>query len=222
MSSGLPKRVLQRQGAATSEAHMRKTLLAAAAALVFATSANAEFVNTFAYPQPKEGDEFFTVVEIPQGSMTKYEIDAENGHVFVDRFMSMPVVYPANYGSITSSLNVDGDPLDALVLTREPVAPGALIKVRAIGVLKMIDGGESDNKIIAVPAAKIDPTYADIKSVDDLPAMERQRLEGFFRVYKQLPEGSKVVEVSGFDSADIAREQVSAALQMYRDKNPSQ
>ena len=209
--------------AAFSEAYMHKLLLAAlVAGTALAGTARAEFVNTFAYPQPKEGEEFFTVVEIPQGGMTKYEIDADNGHVFVDRYMAMPVVYPANYGSITSSLNVDGDPLDALVFTREPVAPGALIKVRAIGVLKMTDGGEQDDKIIAVPATKIDPTYKDVKSINDLPEMERARLEAFFRVYKQLPEGSKKVEMGGYADADEAKASVAAALQTYREKNPTQ
>src|SRR5690606_24635675 len=120
---------------------------------------------------------------------TKYEIDADTGHLFVDRYMSMPVVYPANYGSIPSSLGDDGDPLDALVLTRVPIVPGALIRVRAIGIMKMIDGGEKDDKIIAVPVSAVDPTYDEIQAIEDLPAMELQRMEAFFRVYKQLPEG---------------------------------
>jgi inorganic pyrophosphatase len=202
---------------------MSKLLLAALfAGTVLAGAAQAEFVNTYAYPQPKEGEDFFAVIEIPQGGMTKYEIDSKNGHIFVDRYMSMPVVYPANYGSITSSLNVDGDPLDVMVLTREPVAPGALIKVRAIGVLKMTDGGDSDDKIIAVPAAKIDPTYKDIKSVNDLPELERARLEGFFKVYKHLPEGSKKVETAGYEDVEKAKTEIATALQMYRDKNPTQ
>jgi inorganic pyrophosphatase len=81
----------------------------------------------------------------------------------------MPVAYPANYGSLTQSLAGDGDPLDVVFYTRAPMAPGTLIKLRAIGVLKMIDGGEKDDKIIAVPASKIDPTYDDIKNISDLP-----------------------------------------------------
>ncbi|MER8563564.1 inorganic diphosphatase [Mesorhizobium sp. M0578] len=130
----------------------------------------------------------------------------------------MPVVYPANYGSVTSSLGGDGDPLDALVFTREPVVPGALIKVRAIGVLNMVDGGETDDKIIAVPATDIDPQYDGIKTIDDLPAIERQRIEAFFRVYKQLPEGRKVVELNGFGGANVAIDMVGKAIQSYRNK----
>ncbi|MEO9340905.1 inorganic diphosphatase [Mesorhizobium sp. SB112] len=198
---------------------MRKLILATAGVMLATTAAMAEFVNPFAYPQPAEGTDFYTVIEIPQGSFTKYEIDADNGHVFVDRYQSMPVVYPANYGSITSSHAGDGDPLDALVYTREPIVPGAMIKVRAIGVLKMIDGGETDDKIVAVPASDIDPTYDDIKSINDLPSIERERLEAFFRVYKQLPEGRKKVELGGFDDVDVANETVQAALNAYRGRN---
>lgn len=198
---------------------MKKYLAALALAVAFTGSAAAEFVNPFAYPQPEEGKDFYTVIEIPQGSFTKYEIDADNGHVLVDRYQSMPVVYPANYGSIPSSHAGDGDPLDALVYTREPIVPGALIKVRAIGVLKMIDGGEEDDKIVAVPASDIDPTYDNIKSISDLPKIERERLEAFFRVYKQLPEGRKKVELNGFEDAAVAEEVVAQSLRNYRGRN---
>lgn len=198
---------------------MKPTLLALAGLLALTTAANAEFVNPFAYPQPEDSTEFFSVIEIPAGSFTKYEIDADNGHIIVDRYQSMPVVYPANYGSIPSSLGGDGDPLDALVFTREPIVPGAMIKVRAIGVLHMIDGGEQDDKIVAVPASDIDPTYGDIRSIDDLPAIEKQRVEAFFRVYKQLPEGRKVVELNGFSGVNEAQTMVSDAIAAYRSAN---
>lgn len=195
---------------------MKSFLLAIAATLALSTAAQAEFVNPFAFPQPEDSSEFYTVVEIPAGSFTKYEIDADNGHIIVDRYQSMPVVYPANYGSIPSSLAGDGDPLDALVFTREPIVPGAFIKVRAIGVLHMIDGGEEDSKIIAVPASDIDPTYDDIRNIDDLPEIERQRVEAFFRVYKQLPEGRKVVELNGFSGVNEAQQMVTDAIEAYR------
>lgn len=178
-----------------------------------------EYVSPFAYPQPEDTKEFNTVIEIPAGGITKYEIDADTGHVFVDRYMSMPVIYPANYGSITSSLGGDGDPLDALVFTRQPIVPGALIRVRAIGIMKMIDGGEQDDKIVAVPVSSVDPTYNEINSIDDLPAMERERLEAFFRVYKLLPEGSKVIEIGGYGTAEEAATAVSEAIENYRTTN---
>lgn len=194
--------------------------LSAALALTLglATSALAQgMTNPFAYPQPEEGGEFNAVIEIPAGSFTKYEIDAQTGHVIVDRYQVMPVVYPANYGSIPSSLAGDGDPLDAIVYTREPIVPGAMIRARAIGVLKMIDGGEQDDKIVAVPTSDIDPQYDAIRELSDMPKAEIDRLEAFFRVYKQLPEGRKLVELNGYEDAATAVRLVDDAIRSYRD-----
>jgi inorganic pyrophosphatase len=128
----------------------------------------------------------------------------------------MPVVYPTNYGSIPSTVGPDGDPLDALVITRQPIYPGALIRVRPIGVLKMIDGGDVDDKIVAVPISKVDPSYDEIKTVDDLPPIERARIEQFFAVYKKLPEGRIVVEVKGYDGANMAVDMLKAGLDKFK------
>jgi inorganic pyrophosphatase len=193
-----------------------KSLLAAAVLSVTASAASAEFVNPFEWPQPTEGTDFWAVIEIPAGSIAKYELDADSGHVIVDRFMSMPVVYPANYGSIPSSMGGDGDPLDVLVLTREPIVPGALIMVRAIGILNMLDGGEVDNKVVAVPVSAVDPTYDGIASMADIPEIEAKRIEAFFRVYKQLPDASKVVELDGFQDAAAAQAMVAEAIAAAR------
>ena len=198
-----------------------KTLFSAFSAILLSAVAAsaADYVSYLDFPQPKDDTkEFFTAIEIPQGSFTKYEIDADTGHIVVDRFQSMPVAYPANYGSITSSLGGDGDPLDALVYTREPVVPGAIIKVRAIGVLKMIDGGEVDDKIVAVPSSDIDPTYDGIKEISDLPKIEQDRLQAFFRVYKQLPDARKIVELGGFENAEKAQGEVASAIKAYSEK----
>lgn len=182
---------------------------------ITAQSAMAE-MNILAFAQPEKApDEINVVVEIPAGSSIKYETDVETGFIFVDRFQSMPVAYPANYGSVTRTKADDGDPLDVIVYTRSPVAPGALIKVRPIGVMKMIDGGEVDDKIVAVPVSKVDPTYDGIKSVSDLPAIEQERLTSFFKVYKQLPDARKVVEVNGFDTVETAKGLVKAAMERY-------
>ena len=179
-------------------------------------AALADYVNPVAYPQSGDPTDIQVAIEIPAGSFTKYEIDAKTGHVVVDRFQSMPVVYPANYGSIASTKGGDGDPLDALVFTREPVYPGAFIRARPIGVLKMIDGGESDNKIIAVPVSDVDPTYDNIRSIEDLPSIERERIEQFFTVYKRLPAGRKVVELNGYDGANVAIDEVKSALDKFK------
>lgn len=176
-----------------------------------------KWVHPFDIPQSEKfPDEVVAVIEIPQGSMTKYEIDPESGIVAVDRFQSMPVAYPANYGVITSSLAGDGDNLDILVLSREPIVPGALVRVRPVGILKMIDGGEEDDKVIAVPTSKVDPTFDAIKDLADLPAIELQRIEAFFRVYKQLPQGRKLVELNGFGDSAEAKSVVQQAIKRYQ------
>lgn len=153
-------------------------------------------------------------VEIPAGSMTKYEIN-EEGLVFVDRFQSMPVAYPANYGSLPRTLAGDGDPLDALVLTREALHPGVLIRFRPVGVLRMEDDGEADQKIIGVPTDKVDPTYAGIRDLNDLPQAERDRIEAFFRVYKDLPKGRNPVRLSGYGDAAEAKALIRDAMQRF-------
>ena len=175
--------------------------------------------HPFHAAQAKDAPESVVLaVEIPAGSITKYEIN-EDGLVFVDRFQSMPVAYPANYGSLPRTLGGDNDPLDALVLTREALHPGVLIKFRPVAVLRMIDGGEADEKIIGVPSSDVDPTYDKILDVDDLPLIERQRIEAFFSVYKQLPEGRKKVELNGYGNAAEARQLIEEALERFQKKN---
>ena len=188
-------------------------------ALLVSASAAVQAQNVLDFPQPENvPDEFYAVTEIPAGGMIKYETDAKTGFIVADRFQSMPVAYPANYGSLTQSLGGDGDPLDVIFYTRAPLQPGTLIKLRPIGVLKMIDGGEVDDKIVAVPTSKIDPTYDDIKEMKDLPKMEQERLEAFFRVYKQLPDGRKKVELNGFEDAAKAKAEIKQAFDAYKAK----
>ncbi|MDZ3797832.1 MAG: inorganic diphosphatase [Xanthomonadales bacterium] len=164
----------------------------------------------------KAPEEVLLAVEIPAGSSIKYEIN-EQGLVFVDRFQSMPVAYPANYGSMPRTLAGDGDPLDALVLTRQPLHPGVLVGFRPIGVLRMVDKGEQDQKVIGVPTDRIDPTYAGIRDLADLPAIERQRIEAFFRVYKDLPEGRNPVQLNGWGDAAEARALISESMRRFQD-----
>ena len=171
--------------------------------------------HPFLAQQPKAAPaEVLLAVEIPAGSFTKYEINDE-GLVFVDRFQSMPVAYPANYGSMPRTLAGDGDPLDALVLTREPLHPGVLVKFRPIGVLRMLDDGKHDEKIIGVPTDKIDPTYAGIRDLSDLPEIERQRIEAFFRVYKDLPKGRNPVQLDGYGDAKEAKALIRESLERF-------
>ena len=171
--------------------------------------------HPFLAQQPKAApEEVLLAVEIPAGSMTKYEIN-EEGLVFVDRFQSMPVAYPANYGSMPRTLAGDGDPLDALVLTREPLHPGVLVKFRPIGVLRMLDDGKHDEKIIGVPTDKVDATYAGIRDLTDLPQIERDRIEAFFRVYKDLPKGRNPVQLNGYGDAKEAKALIRESLERF-------
>ena len=183
-----------------------------------ATAREAHIRHPFLAEQPKAApEEVLLAVEIPAGSFTKYEINDE-GLVFVDRFQSMPVAYPANYGSMPRTLAGDGDPLDALVLTREPLHPGVLVKFRPIGVLRMLDDGKHDEKIIGVPTDKIDPTYANIRDLADLPEIERQRIEAFFRVYKDLPKGRNPVQLNGYGDAKKAKALIRESLDRFAAK----
>ncbi|WP_409307903.1 inorganic diphosphatase [Pectobacterium sp. B1J-3] len=192
---------------------VRKLIVALSFCSLYATAAP---INILDFPQPKNTpDEIYAVTEIPAGSMVKYETDADTGFIIADRFQSMPVAYPANYGSLTQSLGGDNDPLDVIFYTRAPLIPGSLIKLRPIGILKMIDAGEVDDKIVAVPTSKIDPTYDNINTIADLPPIEKERLQAFFRVYKQLPAGRKVVELKGFEDVNAAKAVISAAHDNY-------
>ncbi|HEL4256862.1 TPA: inorganic diphosphatase [Stenotrophomonas maltophilia] len=172
-------------------------------------------LHPFLAAQPQQApQEVNLAVEIPAGSFTKYEIK-DDGLVHVDRFQSMPVAYPANYGSMPRTLAGDNDPLDALVLTREPLHPGVIIRFRPIGYLKMIDGGEHDEKVIGVPTDKVDPSYASVRDLADLPEIERQRIEAFFRVYKDLPAGRNPVQLQGWGNAAEARTLIREAMQRF-------
>ena len=195
-------------------------LLALLCSPVLAVAVENSIRHPFLAAQLKKApEEVLLAVEIPAGSFTKYEIN-EEGLVYVDRFQSMPVVYPANYGSMPRTLAGDGDPLDALVLTREPLHPGVLIAFRPIGYLRMLDKGEQDDKVIGVPTDKVDPTYSNIRDLADLPEIERQRIEAFFRIYKDLPAGRNPVVLNGYGNAAEAKVLITEAGQRFEKKTP--
>lgn len=190
-------------------------LLLSIAPAAFAQDDERVMLHPFDYPQSNDApDAVFAAIEIPAGGFTKYEIDEDTGHVVVDRFVRMPVAYPANYGSITRSLGGDDDPLDILVITRTPLHPGVIIEARPIAILKTVDGGEIDDKIVAVPVSKLDPTYDEIREIDDLPALQKQQIEAFFRVYKQL-RSDKKIEIKGWANATEAKKMIQRALDAY-------
>ncbi|GBQ63819.1 inorganic pyrophosphatase [Ameyamaea chiangmaiensis NBRC 103196] len=151
------------------------------------------------------------VVEIPEGSSVKYEVDKDSGALVVDRFVFTPMAYPAAYGFIPGTLAADGDPADALVLAPGPIVPGAVIRCRPIGMLKMEDESGQDEKIICVPHDKIHPQFSTVQAIADLPQITVQAIEHFFTHYKDLEKG-KWVKVTGWAGKDEAGQVITEAL----------
>ena len=157
---------------------------------------------------------FDAVVEIPAGTAVKYEFDACVGRMRVDRFVQMPVGYPANYGYIHGTLGGDGDALDVLLFAREPLHSGAIVAARAIGVLRMTDRGEADEKVIAVPISAVDPGYDHVRTLADLGRAQLLRIEHFFRTYKLLPpDDAGSVELRGFGDGQEAERIIAQTKQ---------
>ena len=157
---------------------------------------------------------FEVFIEIPKGCKAKYELDKETGLLRLDRVLYTSTHYPANYGFVPRTYADDGDPLDVLVLCAEPIYPMTLIRVYPIGVMRMIDGGKMDDKIIAVPFS--DPTYFGITSIDELPAHIFDEIMHFFSVYKQLE--NKQTAVKSLFNKDMAERIIWDALVSYNEK----
>ncbi|MEM0340882.1 MAG: inorganic diphosphatase [Acidilobaceae archaeon] len=158
------------------------------------------------------------VIEIPMNSSVKYELDKDLCVIKVDRFLYTSMVYPFNYGFIPGTLEEDGDPVDVLVISREPVAPGAVIEAKPIGVLEMEDEEGPDAKVIAVPKAKLDPYYAKWNDVTDIPDALKEKIKHFFEHYKELEPG-KWVKVKSWKNAEEAKEKIRKAIERARRKS---
>ena len=158
-------------------------------------------------------NDFAAVIEIPKGSKCKYELDKSTGLLKLDRILYTSTHYPANYGFIPRTYADDGDPLDVLVLCAESIYPMTLMQVYPIGVMRMLDGGKMDDKIIAVPVS--DPTYAGINSIDSLPAHIFDEIMHFFSVYKQLE--NKETAVKSLFGRKKAEEIIAEAIAFYKE-----
>jgi inorganic pyrophosphatase len=152
------------------------------------------------------------VIEIPQGSKIKYELDKRTGLLMLDRVLYSSVHYPANYGFIPQSHADDDDPLDIMVLMQEPVVPLTIIRARPIGGISMRDDKGIDDKIIAV--AIDDPAFSHLSEVRDLPGHLTREMQRFFEDYKALENKMSIVE--GLYGRENALKVVRAALAQYR------
>ncbi len=159
-------------------------------------------------------DEVTAFVEIPARSRNKYELDKESGMLRLDRVLYSAVHYPGDYGFIPRTLAEDHDPLDIVVLVNEPTFSGCQIDARPIGVLRMSDRGEGDDKILAVPSK--DPFYGEYFDIADIPQHTLKEIEHFFTIYKDL-EGRRVQTV-GWEKHEGAARIIVEAIERYREK----
>jgi inorganic pyrophosphatase len=166
-------------------------------------------------PLPADTAAWFPAfIEIPKGSKVKYELDKATGLLYVSRVLYSAVYYPANYGFVPRTYCEDGDPLDVLVLGQEEVVPQALLRARAIGVMRMRDEKGQDDKIIAVHVD--DPSYADFHDIADVPQHRLRELHRFFLDYKILEGAEVVVEapLGATDAQPILRDAIALYTQL--------
>lgn len=155
---------------------------------------------------------FYSLVEISKGSSCKYELDKATGLLRLDRMLYTSTHYPANYGFIPRTYADDGDPLDVLIIGIDPILPMTLVQVYPIGVMRMIDDGKLDDKIIAI--AKCDPNYNNIRSLHELPKHIFDEIMHFFTVYKQLE--NKQTAVRELFGPVEAEQIIEEAIEGYR------
>jgi inorganic pyrophosphatase len=154
---------------------------------------------------------FDVTVEIPKGQRNKYEVDHLTGRIRLDRTLFTATQYPADYGFIEGTLGDDGDPLDALVLVREPTFPGCLIHCRAIGMFRMTDERGGDDKVLCIPAE--DPRQAHLLDIHNLPQFDLAEIQHFFEVYKELEPGKSVEGATW-----VGRKEAEAEIALSRDR----
>ncbi|MFT5280664.1 MAG: inorganic pyrophosphatase [Flavobacteriaceae bacterium] len=161
--------------------------------------------------------ELNVIIEIPAGSPNKYEIDKETGLIALDRANYSSAPYPFDYGFVPQTLWDDGDALDVMVLSTFPLSTGILVRVRPVAVMEMIDGGESDYKIIAVVAE--DKRWDDVQDLEDINTHNLKEYKHFFETYKELKKGEKdIVSIPGISGKKEALEAVEKSIKLYEDQ----
>jgi len=156
------------------------------------------------------------IVEINKGSRNKYEIDKKTGLISLDRVLYSTQEFPFDYGFVPRSLWHDGDPLDVVLLTTHPIPPGILVKARPVAIMHMVDGGEQDDKIIAVPTD--DPRFEHVRDIGDVTPHTLKEISHFFSTYKQLQ--GKEVKVGEIKGKAVAEEAFETGLRLYSEKYP--
>jgi inorganic pyrophosphatase len=163
---------------------------------------------------PKEMN---VIIEIPKNSPNKYEIDKDTGLIALDRANYSSAAYPFDYGYVPQTLWDDNDALDVIVLTTYPLAIGILVAVRPVAIMRMIDTGESDYKVIAVPIN--DKRWEDISDLGDINKHSLKEMAHFFETYKELKKGEKnVVQVNGYGNKKEAIEAIEKSMKLYDDE----
>ena len=161
-------------------------------------------------------NDFNVIIEIPaQSDPVKYEVDKDTQTLWVDRFIGTGMRYPLSYGYIPQTLAGDGDPVDALVLAPFPIMAGAVVRCRAIGILKMTDEKGEDAKLIVAPVDKVCPMTADIKTIDQVPQYIKDNVQHFFEQYKALEKG-KWVKVEGWGGLEDAHKEINDGVANYK------
>lgn len=175
---------------------------------------HSSYMNLLHDIAPGSKDEMTVIVEINKGSKNKYEIDKETGIIALDRVAHTAQDFPFDYGFVPQTLWDDGDALDVVLLTTYPLLPGILVRVRPVAVMDMIDGGDSDAKIIAVPLE--DPRWNEVVDLADVNKHTLKEIEHFYLTYKKLQ--NKEVIVNGFKGKAEAQAAFERAVKMYQDK----
>ena len=158
-------------------------------------------------------EEMNVIIEIPKFSKNKYEIDKETGIIALDRVMHTAQDYPFDYGFVPQTLFDDGDALDVVLVTTYPLAPGILVKARPIAIMEMIDGGERDDKVVAVPVE--DPRFDNVKDINDLNPHFQKEMSHFFETYKKVQ--NKEVSVGTWHGRDKAMEAFEHSRGLYEE-----